>query len=256
MNTDVTKKDGVYETMYAKGLNVENFDEHIDRFYRSMELIGHPISEDALSKEALKKIVMEKLDAGAALGYKPYAFAKIRITFLLSSGGNLEIDVQKADQRKGPKYDQGVGMVSFQAERENPEAKQQNLKGQNAAMKHAKDHDAEDALLIDKNGYITEGSTSNVFFVIKGVLVTPSIDSGILHGTKRLEVMDLIKKQKLSVEERKIKAGEVLNKLQDVSEMFLTSSIRGVMPVTNIDGKRVGKGRVGEMTKLVMEIAN
>lgn len=99
-----------------------------------------------------------------------------------------------------------------------------------------------EAWLVDDQGYVTEGSSTNAWIVTKdGALVTRPATSAILNGITRLVVIDLAKQQGLRFEERPFSLEEAM----EAHEAFITSSSNYVMPVTAIDGKPVGNGGPG-----------
>ena len=101
---------------------------------------------------------------------------------------------------------------------------------------------AVEAWLVDDDGYVTEGSSTNAWIVTKdGALVTRPATSAILNGITRLVVIDLAKQQGLRFEERPFS----LEEAKDAHEAFITSSSNYVMPVTAIDGRPVGNGGPG-----------
>ncbi len=99
---------------------------------------------------------------------------------------------------------------------------------------------AAEAILI-KNGYVTEGAASNVFAVVGGMLVTPETSGEILPGITREVIIELAKQHEIDCQERPVS----LTELQQASEIWLTSSTREILPVVELDGEPVGKGRPG-----------
>jgi len=107
---------------------------------------------------------------------------------------------------------------------------------------------ADQAILLNEQGFVAECSTSNIFLVVGGQLLTPSVESGILPGVTREVVLELA--QDLGITAR---VGEIpLNDLLCADEAFMTNSIIEVMPITAVDGKPVGSGMVGEITEKLM----
>jgi len=107
---------------------------------------------------------------------------------------------------------------------------------------------ADQAILLNEQGFVAECSTSNIFLVVGGQLLTPSVESGILPGVTREVVLELA--QDLGITAR---VGEIpLNDLLCADEAFMTNSIIEVMPITTVDGKPVGSGMVGEITEKLM----
>ena len=96
---------------------------------------------------------------------------------------------------------------------------------------------------------ITEGSSSNLFIVAGGGVVTPPLRVGILDGITRRPLLDLARARGLTVEERSLRPGD----LKSADEAFITSSIRGVLPVVRVDGVAVATGRVGPVTRLLSD---
>lgn len=98
-----------------------------------------------------------------------------------------------------------------------------------------------EAILLGPHGEIAELSTSSFFAVIDGVVVTPPIETGILPGITRQVLLRILKREKLPHHEGMLHPKDVAY----MSEAFLSSSVRGPVPITRIEGKRVGNGKVG-----------
>jgi D-alanine transaminase len=118
------------------------------------------------------------------------------------------------------------------------------LLAQSLARQEAKDAGADEAWMVDKGGYITEGASCNAWIVTAaGRLVTRSADFGILRGITREVVMDIARRNGLSFEERAFTVSEA----KAAREAFQTSAGGLVMPVVKIDGEAVGNGKPGEV---------
>lgn len=102
----------------------------------------------------------------------------------------------------------------------------------------------DDALLCNSEGHITEGTTFNIYYVKRGIVVTPPLEIGILSGITRHFVFELI--QKLNLRLREVRFPPA--RLFDADEVFMTSSLKEVFPVTKIDGKKVASGTPGPIT--------
>lgn len=94
--------------------------------------------------------------------------------------------------------------------------------------------DAYDVIMLGSRGQVCEGTFTNVFIVKKGKVITPSLDSGILPGITRLNVIKLCESLHIDVEERWVEPSE----LYGADEMFLTHTSRGIVPVNELDGWR------------------
>ncbi len=116
------------------------------------------------------------------------------------------------------------------------------------ARSQARAAGADEALLLNERGFIAECSASNVFLVTDGVLRTPTLESGVLPGVTREVVLELAQNMSLMAV-----VGEVeLKDLLTADEAFLTSSIIEVMPLTQLDGRPVGDGKPGKITRHLM----
>src|SRR5262245_51766698 len=131
-----------------------------------------------------------------------------------------------------------------------PGAKTGNYMNNVLALQEARARGADDAVMLNDRGEVTEGTTSNVYAVVGGVVATPTVTAGILKGTTRTRVLDLCAKNALPAVERTLGPDD----LRGATEIFFSSSVRGVIPVTRIDGKPVGGGRPGKVTRRVHEL--
>jgi branched-chain amino acid aminotransferase len=104
---------------------------------------------------------------------------------------------------------------------------------------------AGEAILCSPSGSIAEGATSNVFLVQDGVLLTPGLEVGILAGVTRGKVLELARGRGIPTREAAFVAPQ---ELLSADEVFITSAIRGILPVTTVDGSSVGSGKPGRTT--------
>jgi branched-subunit amino acid aminotransferase/4-amino-4-deoxychorismate lyase len=143
-------------------------------------------------------------------------------------------------------YEKGIKVITLDFERTNPKAKVTNYV---EAIRNQKRKSKSGALeiLYLKNGRVLEFSTSNIMLFIAGILVTPKND--VLSGTTRNLVMELARK-KYKVAQRDVKEEE----LKKAQEIFLTAGNKQIMPVVKVDNWKVGNGKVGENTKILMQI--
>jgi branched-chain amino acid aminotransferase len=117
------------------------------------------------------------------------------------------------------------------------------------AIREAKRAGASEALIVDGRGSVVEGTTSNVFLVEKGTLVTPPVEAGILPGITRERLLAVAEQAGIAVELRSVSEPELFR----ADEVFISSSIREILPVVRIDGRTVGAGRPGEITRRLHE---
>jgi branched-chain amino acid aminotransferase len=147
-------------------------------------------------------------------------------------------------------YTDGVSVAVVQTRRNLPEALPSDVKSLNylnniLAKMQATALGAYDAVLLNHQGEVTEGSTSNVFVALGGRLLTPAQDCGILAGITRNLVLRLARELEIPTEETRLTAAD----LPIADECFLTNTTVEVLPVTQVDGQKIGDGRPGEMTR-------
>jgi len=117
------------------------------------------------------------------------------------------------------------------------------------AAREAKDKKAFEAILLTADEKLSDGITSNIYLVRNGTLMTPSHDAGIVEGITRGVVLDISRGMGLPVIEGLFPVSDVVA----ADEMFLTSTTRDVVPIVTVDGKAVGNGRPGPITKRLLE---
>jgi D-amino acid aminotransferase len=113
----------------------------------------------------------------------------------------------------------------------------------------AKRRRAFEGLYVTPDGHVTEGTTSNLFAVLDGVLVTPPTDGTILAGVTRDLVRTIARRAGLRARETSI----TVTGLRRAAEVFLTASTIEVLPVVRVDGRAVGNGRPGPLTRRLQE---
>lgn len=138
-------------------------------------------------------------------------------------------------------YNEGMRLCTTNSLRILPSIKTTNYMPAIFGMKKAKEAGFDDALYVNDRGEILEGTTSNVFFFKNDTLITP--DADIVKGVTRSVFLELAK-EKFPIERRSIHIDEI----DDCSEAFLTSSIKGGVPLVQIDDKQIGKGLPGPYT--------
>lgn len=144
-------------------------------------------------------------------------------------------------------YEQGAKVIMVEYSRDNALAKTTNYI---TALKNQGKKDSAGAIemIFMKNGIALEASTSNLFIVKKGKIITPKEE--ILHGITRNLVIKLAKKEGFQIQEGDIEVSELFS----ADEIFLTATNKAVVPVVKVDGKKIRNGKVGEVTKKIMDL--
>jgi branched-chain amino acid aminotransferase len=148
------------------------------------------------------------------------------------------------------KYRKGIRAVVVSVRRNSalalpPRIKSITLLNNILAKREALERGADEPILLSPEGHLSESCASNVFFVTPGRVKTPDVSVGLLWGITRRVVIDIVKKLGLPLEEGFYAAEELLS----AEEVFLTSTTREIMPVTLLDGKPVGDGKPGSISR-------
>ena len=172
----------------------------------------------------------------------------------LTSGGshpNLIIAVRKFTPYSRAVYQKGFAGIVVSLRRNAfsplPLHKSLNFLENLLAKREAEDKGAEEAILLNTQGYLAEGAISNIFLLKDKKIVTPSLNSGILPGITRQTILEICATLKIPLEERKVKLDELLA----AEEAFLTNSLMEIMPLTRVDSHDIGKGNPGGISERI-----
>jgi len=113
------------------------------------------------------------------------------------------------------------------------------------AKREAKISGYDEAIMLDPNGYVSEGSGENIFVVKRGALLTPDLSSSILEGITRETIIQLAREEKIPLVEGRV----TRDQLWLADEVFFTGTAAEVTPVREIDNRPIGDGTVGPITK-------
>jgi branched-chain amino acid aminotransferase len=126
-----------------------------------------------------------------------------------------------------------------------PRAKTGNYLNNVLALHEARLAGADDALMLNEQGQVTEATTANVYVVKADALRTPPLDSGILKGTTRTRILALATEHHVPTSEEVLHVEDLLA----ADEIFLSSSVKGILPVVQVDGTHIAAGRPGPWTR-------
>ena len=245
---------GLFETMRSYSGHIFRLEQHLERLSRSTKLLGINFSLNSFDlEEALY----------ATLNANKLKDARLRLTL---SGGEGEITPDLSSCRSprvlivasgytpypSQLYQQGFKAI-VSSIRRNSQSWLSGLKSLNyldnlLARGEAKAAGVDEAILLNEEGFLTEGSMSNIFLVSGHTLLTPSVDSGILPGITREVVLELALSLGIETTERRIKIEELLQ----ADEAFFTNSLIEIMPLTQVSGQILGSGGAGVATQKLM----
>jgi branched-chain amino acid aminotransferase len=248
--------DGVFEGIRCYNGTVFKFSEHIDRLYDSAEAIALEIK---LTKDELKNAVLDTLKSNnlkdsyirlivtrgvGKLGLDPFNCEESQIIIITDS-------IQLYSKEL---YEKGLDTIIVHTIRNHPEALNPTVKSMNylnnilAKIECIKAGAAE-GIMLNKDGYVAECTGDNIFIVKDNEISTPPVSAGILIGITRNVVIDLAKEAGMKVREKQLAPDDLYN----ADECFLTGTAAEIIPVANIDGRKIATGKPGKVTLCLLK---
>lgn len=244
--------DAVWEGLRVYDGKVFKLEEHLDRLFDSAKALAF---SNIPTREQVKEAIFKTLIRNGMFNN-----AHIRLT--LTRGKKVTSGMSPAfnlfgctllvlAEWKPPVYDnsRGITLVTATTRRNSPnnldsKIHHNNLLNNILAKIEGNNAHADDAIMLDKDGYVSETNATNIFLVKKGHVATPLADY-CLPGITRATIMDLVVNENLDSEERRIS----LSEFHTADEVFTVGTIGELTPVIQIDGRTVGDGKVGPVTQ-------
>ena len=238
--------DSLFETMKARGSRICFQEEHLDRLELSARLLVFPISRSR---------VREALNATAERLHAPVSRLRLTLTrrdfsgpgLPTPGGGRFVIQARPYAEPSAAQRAAGALCVLAPNRRVNPLSHLPQMKRGNYAdclyaLDHARRRGAREALFVTPEGALLEGTTSNLFLVRDGVLLTPPAGDLVLAGILRRQVLDAAARRDIPVRVEQVS----LPDLYAAGEVFLTNALTGPLPVANVEGRAVARGDLAE----------
>jgi len=247
---------GLFETMRAYQGHIFRLDHHLARLRRSVQSLGltHSILNVVEGKQSLEAACMETLEANKLKD------ARLRLTVSAGEGdmtpdpgtcSNPTVLITARNLVPLPleKYESGF-KAALSSPRRNSQSPLSRLKStcymENIlARMAARAAGCDEAILLNEQGYLAEGSTTNIFLASNEELITPSLESGVLSGITREAALEIARASNIKTLERQVELKELI----EAEEAFITNSILELMPLTWFEGKPIGTGKPGQLTK-------
>jgi branched-chain amino acid aminotransferase len=246
--------DGVFEGIRAYNGKIFRLKEHLDRLFDSAKTID---LQPPLSKEEMTEVLCEVLRRNnltnaylrpiisrgvGDLGLDPRKCPKPSVIVIATSWGAMYGDL----------YDKGLRGVTVSVRRNPAEALPPNVKSLNylnniLAKIEANYKGGDEAIFFDTNGYISEGSGDNLYVVKNGEIITPPTLNN-LRGITRMVLLEQAKSLGITVKEQNIGYFD----LYTADEMICTGTAAEVAPITWVDGRTIGTGKPGPITRQLM----
>jgi branched-chain amino acid aminotransferase len=247
--------DGVFEGIRAYNGKVFKLAEHLERLYECAHAI---LLRIPVPREELGGVIEEAVRRSGM----PDCYIRPLVT---RGRGDLGIDPRNCGRPTvivivdainiwpPERYEQGLSVVTAgtpipHRESLSPRVKSLNYLCHALAKLEANVAGADEALMLDSAGHVAEGTGQNIFVVKKGALRTPPLSAGILAGITRSVVIDLARQAGHSVQE------DMLNRfdIYTADEAFLTGSASEIAPIRSYDGRAIGAGKAGPITRDLM----
>ena len=247
--------DGVFEGIRVYSGNVFRLDAHLKRLYESAQSIMLKIP---YSREEMTQLIVDTI--------KKNQLQSAYIRVVVSRGkGNLGLDPSSCSNPSViiiaeeltmyPKeyYENGIKIASVPSRRNRPDVLSPQVKSLNylnniLVKLEATQAGVEEALMLNDQGYVTEGSADNIFIVKNGVIYTPPVYLGALEGITRNAIIDVARSKGLEVKESPFTRHDVYV----ADEVFLTGTAVEVIAVIDVDGRKISDGKPGEVTKQLL----
>jgi branched-chain amino acid aminotransferase len=248
--------DGVFEGIRAYHGRVFKLKEHIDRLYYSAKaiLLEIPFKHAEMMRATVETIRANKLRdcyvrlvvtrGNGTLGLNPRGCKKPSVIIIAG-----KIQVYPAEL-----YAHGMEIVTVPTVRNlhsavNPAIKSLNYLNNILAKIEANIAGVEEAIMLNSEGFVTEGTADNIFIIKNGAMYTPPLSAGALYGITRGTVIELAEKLGVKVTEPNLTRYDLFN----ADECFLTGTGAEIMPVIKIDGRVIGTGKPGPLTEKLVE---
>lgn len=246
--------DGVYEVWGVRNKKLLDFDLHITRLIRSLgELQIEFVHSTASLKIILTEIIrrnrivdgMVYLQITRGVAPRDHAWPDGLLPSLVITAKSID---WAAQSRKAMT---GVAVITVPDIRwQRRDIKSTSLLPNVLAKQQAYDQGAYEAWLVDEQGFVTEGTSTNAWIVTQdNLLITRNISSQILSGVTRLSLLELAQKHQISFEERAFTVSEA----KQANEAFISAATTMVMPVVQIDGVSIATGKPGPIARLLRQ---
>lgn len=237
---------GAYTTLRTyHGNQVLRLNEHFLRLQETALLSGGRFSPGGFERDwnRIRPVLRE------AVAFHSGDEKRIRIILDLSQEiGAMYVLVERLSVPAPEMYENGVSIITRKMQRQNPKAKLTNFVEQSAAVRQEIPPGINEVLMVSQEGELLEGLSSNFFGIRTGQVFTA--DAGVLNGITRKMVIEVIQRLNIPIHFTAIQEANAC----ELNEAFITSASRAVLPVTLIDGRAVGNGRPGDLTRHILAV--
>ncbi|PWU07086.1 MAG: branched-chain-amino-acid transaminase [Verrucomicrobia bacterium] len=249
--------DGVFEGIRLYDKCVFQLDPHLERLEYSAKaiLLSMPWSREQIAEAVLETCRQNNLTNGyirlvvtrgkGSLGLSPKGCNDPQLIIIAG-----QISLYAAEL-----YESGLKIITVPTRRVAPGAFATQVKSLNylnniLAKMEAAQHGYLEAIMLNEQGYVSECTADNIFIVSKGVMFTPNSSDGALKGVTREVLKKIVKELNITLRTTKLTRYDIWN----ADECFLTGTAAEIMPVVEVDGRKIGTGKPGAMTDKCLEV--
>ncbi|MBI2267092.1 MAG: aminotransferase class IV [Armatimonadetes bacterium] len=242
---------GVFETIRAYRGKPFRFAQHLDRLKRSAAVLDIPFLDEGIENKVLRLIAENT--TGEAYVRITATSGPLRHFSRPPEGFSLIVRVTEPCLPPAQAYENGISCTISGAcqDESSPLVPIKSLcfLPRLLVKKEAQKRGFDEAIMLNRRQQLTEASSSNLFFVMDGILRTPNLESGILQGITRAVVLEVCAHLGIPVREGAYSAQD----MERATEAFLTNSISEILPIASLGGKPVGEGKPGKITKALAQ---
>ena len=245
--------DGVYEVFAVINKKIVDYDDHLNRLFRSLKEISlvTPIAKDAYLVHIRNLVRKNYITNGIIYLQVSRGVASRDFKFPINTKPSIVITAKRISMENYyEKFKRGIKVkITEDLRWKRVDIKTLNLLPPVLAKQEAIESGCDEAWMTDADGYVTEGSSSNAWILIKNKLITTPTSSSILKGITRTTLIRSLKNKNIQLIEKKFNKKDI----KKSSEAFITSATQFVMPVIKIDNNKIGNGRVGKFAQIFRE---
>lgn len=259
-DSSVLVGDGIWEGLRVINGNIQYANEHLERLFETAYALFIDLG---LSKAELLQLIYDTIDANPGMSLSPDVHVRLICSRGLKStpyqskkvniGKSLIIIIPEYKKVDNSTYENGIKLITSWVRRGSPDIKDEMWNHLSKATDilaslSAESAGADGALMLDHCGFVKTCNATNFFIVRKGELWAPTRDNQ-MHGITRQKVLDISREHGLVVKELNFSNTEVYS----ANEAFCTGTFASQVPVRELDGLRIGDGKMGPITKQISE---
>ncbi len=255
-DSSVQGGDAVWEGLRVYDGRISDLDAHLDRLFDSAHAMAFT---EVPPRDEVKNAIFETLQAN---GMRDGVHIRLTLTRGMKTSSGMSPHFNQYGpclivlaEWKAPVYDQsGIRLITSSVRRNNPQCidskiHHNNLVNNILAKIEANHAGVDDALMLDLNGFVSETNATNIFLIKRGMVLTPHADS-CLPGITRGVVIRIARAEGIPLVERNLSLSEVYT----ADEMFTTGTMGELSPVLEVDGRRIGAGKSGNLTERLRQL--